>query len=67
MPSITFKRIILHELPDNQGWQIIGVRGNPPRQEVIATFTSVVDRLQAERVADQLAKNLAGQYAAEID
>lgn len=61
-----FKRVILHALPGEQGWHIVGVTQNG-KQEVIAIVDQVAGEWLAERWADLAAKNLAGQQSAEVD
>jgi hypothetical protein len=57
-----YQSVFLHQPPDNQGWQIIGIKKDRSR-ELLATLAPVL----AERWADQAAKNLSGQHSAEID
>lgn len=66
MPAFQFQSILLHELPDAQGWQIIGIKHNRQR-EIIATLAAVTGDWLAERWANMAAQNLAGKPAAEID
>ena len=67
MPAFQFKRIILHALPGpTGGWEVIGVRYSR-KQEVIAILPAVLTEQEAKRLANHLAKNLAGQPYAEVD
>jgi hypothetical protein len=67
VPAFQFQNVILHQLPDGQGWEIIGVRHNPKTQEIIATVAPIAGQDQAEKLANQLAKNLAGKTYADLD
>jgi hypothetical protein len=59
MAAFAFKNIIFHELPDREGWQIIGVK--PDRNsKVIATIAPALGEALAEKWANQAAANLAG-------
>lgn len=64
-PVATFRNILLHALR-NGSWEIIGVNHNRT-QEVIATLTAVTGQEQAGRLADQLARSLAGKPYADVD
>lgn len=66
MPAFQFQSVLLHQLPDLQGWQIIGIKDDGTRV-LIASMHHITGQDQAERLANQLAKDLAGKPYAEVD
>jgi hypothetical protein len=66
VPAFQYQFVLLHQLPDAQGWQIIGIKHNHLR-ETIATVTATAGQWLAEKYADLAAQNLAGKPSAEID
>jgi hypothetical protein len=67
MPAFEFVAIVMHRLPDGKGWGIYGIRHNSSPPELIALLKPVIGQNQAERIANDLAKTLAGTFAAEVD
>lgn len=65
--AFAFQNVLLHTLPDNQGWQIIGIRHNNRQREIIATLAPAAGEWLAQRWADMAAQGLAGKPSADID
>jgi hypothetical protein len=66
MPAFQYQSVLLHQLPDGEGWQIISITHNRQR-EIVATLAATAGEWLARRWADMAAQNLAGKPAAEID
>lgn len=66
MPKDKFQSVLLHTLPDAQGWQIIGIKPDGTR-ELIAAVTPPIQEHVARLWAHSLAQELAGKPEADID
>jgi hypothetical protein len=62
---VPFRNLLLHTLPSG-GWEIIGVKNNRT-QEVIASLSAITGQQQAEQLANQLSRSLAGKPYADVD
>ena len=66
MPVFQFENILLHQLPDNQGWQIIGINYDKSR-ELIIYLPPEIGEDKAQIIANRTARDLTGKPSAEID
>lgn len=66
MPAFKYKAVLLHQLPDGQGWHILGIRHNKT-QELIAMIAPAAGEALTEKWANMAAINLAGKPYAEPD
>jgi hypothetical protein len=66
MPVFSFQTVKLHKLPDDNRWEIIGVKTDQTL-ELIARLTAITDQKQVMRIANKLARNFAGKPYAEFD
>jgi len=67
MSAFLYETILLHTQPKNWGWIIYGIRPNNHTREELVKISHLVGEHLAQRWADQIAKNLAGKPAAEVD
>lgn len=65
MPAPKYQNVLIQQLPEGEGWQIIGIKSNNHRQ-LIAVVAAVTGEWFARRLADMAAQNLAEKYTAEI-